>query len=82
MSLEQRVKALETSNSQNAPRYEATFEDGTTAILDGLDLIIHADNEASCVSGTKHIKSIKYRSGTMPKGPRWDYLREYIERVL
>lgn len=50
--------------------------------MDGIDLVIYADIECACVPGTKRITGIKHRAGTMPKGPRWDEMREYIERVL
>jgi len=82
MTIEQRVRALEASNIQCPPCYEVTFEDGTTKIMDGIDLVIYADIECACVPGTKRITGIKHRAGTMPKGPRWDEMREYIERVL
>ena len=76
--LEGRITALERVRKKPLPEYALTLEDGTEAILDALDVILHAAQEQAGKKGIQKIISAKRTRGELPAaGTIWEDLKKY-----
>jgi len=81
MTIETRLQALEKRAAQALPVYLVKFDDGSSARMDALDLLLYFAAQESNREGTEGITEITYLCGTMPAGSAWDSLTEKLQQI-
>lgn len=81
MSIESRLQALEKQAAQSLPVYLVTFENGCSANLDALGIILHLADQQAGKENTEAIIDTKIITGTLPAGSAWDDLREELQKI-
>jgi hypothetical protein len=81
VSIESRLQALEKRAAQALPVYLVTFESGSSARLDALEVLLHLAAHEAGREDTEDIIDARYISGTLPAGSAWDSLDMKLEEI-